>query len=596
MAEKRGFDIRRRIIVGFAIFTVLFLVNTLVLTFALNDTVAGYDRFIDLILEKRSLSQSIAADVYISRIAERDFQMTGFVRYQDEMDLRIQVATSRLTRIEEIGMALGDEDATKNVTFLKGALAEYREAFVQLVEARSRQDEAAENSAGVALRSAISQVTPVLDLILEDAMSDLETGRVDLDNSRRASQTLAMALSGAILGVIILFSFILIRSISSPLKILLREVSRLAEKDLAERDVYGGRNELGVISRNLDTALDAIRNIIRASQETAVESMSLGELIYASSDESAGAVEEIHATIRAIVDGMANLVGNIHLSAEATSRINNAVTELESLIGEQSTSITQSTSAIEEMNSTIENVAAIARDREASAVNLQRVTEQGGTQISETDQIITDVAALAQDINEITEVIDAVADRTNLLAMNAAIEAAHAGEAGRGFSVVADEIRQLAESTAENAGRISQMVRTSIERIAQAHDSSGESLKAFENVREEVTVFTNALSEIGAAMAEMTQGSGEILKAAETISDTTGSISERSHAIVGGIQDIARLSGENEELASKSSEGVNEINGAIKDISTAITELKHRCQDSEESTKRLSDQLNEFST
>ena len=62
-------------------------------------------------------------------------------------------------------------------------------------------------------------------------------------------------------------------------------------------------------------------------------------------------------------------------------------------------------------------------------------------------------------INDMLKVINKISYNTNLLALNASIEAARAGEAGRGFSVVANEVKKLADSSAESAGQISQVIK-----------------------------------------------------------------------------------------------------------------------------------------
>lgn len=81
-------------------------------------------------------------------------------------------------------------------------------------------------------------------------------------------------------------------------------------------------------------------------------------------------------------------------------------------------------------------------------------------------------ARKVEQIKILTESILAIADETNLLALNASIEAARVGSQGKGFGVIAHEISRLAEQSQETAHRIQGIVVEVIGSVQKLSNSS----------------------------------------------------------------------------------------------------------------------------
>ena len=177
-----------------------------------------------------------------------------------------------------------------------------------------------------------------------------------------------------------------------------------------------------------------------------------------------------------------------------------------------STCTMESSASVEQM---VRNVDALKKTSDKNfEVNSRfgEISRMGLDGLSGVNDHISEVAGDAKELVETSTVIQSIASQTNLLAMNAAIEAAHAGELGLGFAVVADEIRKLAENAGKEAKSISQVLKTSKERIDQTLLAAVEERKVFDEMLELVDVMTHQTDEFHSALEEQAMGGNELLK------------------------------------------------------------------------------------
>ena len=166
-----------------------------------------------------------------------------------------------------------------------------------------------------------------------------------------------------------------------------------------------------------------------------------------------------------------------------------------------------------------------------------------GDKIAETNGAI-------EDIGKAVQAIESIASQTNLLSLNASIEAARAGEAGRGFAVVADEIRSLADSSAQSAKEIKQIIENV---VALSNETVDISSKVFEVINRERT---------------------DIEQAQEKFEVLYGSV-EKS---IAEIETIKSLSGELDAIKAELSNATTDLGAISEELGASAQEVAASCQ------------------
>ena len=180
--------------------------------------------------------------------------------------------------------------------------------------------------------------------------------------------------------------------------------------------------------------------------------------------------------------------------------------------------------------------------------------------INETNSAISDIGTAIQ-------AIESIAAQTNLLSLNASIEAARAGEAGRGFAVVADEIRSLADSSAESAKEIKQIIENVVVLSKGTVDISN---RVFE-------VITKEQSDIEKAQDKFNVLSGSVeasITAIDTIRQMTGTLDKIKADLASATTDLGAISEELGASAQEVAASCSTVTDACLETQTAATDMR----------------------
>ena len=341
----------------------------------------------------------------------------------------------------------------------------------------------------------------------------------------------------AISGFLVLFSLVagiyLLRGVVGPVC----ETARMAvdlgegEGDLTRRLDAQRRDELGVVSRGINTFVEKIH-------DTVVQMRSVSEQL----GSSAGRLTQV--------------------AQDGESKAANQLSETEAVAA-----------AMTEMKASADEIARTAAETAHHTESASQQTERGNAAVQKATKVIEALAGeiqraqtvinqLGEDssaIGSVLDVIRGISEQTNLLALNAAIEAARAGEQGRGFAVVADEVRTLASRTQQSTEEIQSMIsnlqaraQESVTVMAGSRDMANESVAEIETARD-------LLGSIQAEVGEIREVTYRVATAAEEQSQVSGDMDRN----VVRIAELARDNSTNAAVIASASSQLDSLAGQV---------------------------------
>ena len=410
----------------------------------------------------------------------------------------------------------------------------FREKIVELATT-DRRDEAIN-----IMRTQAADVTDRLDESIAK-LADLNKAQARKryeDNAAAARYALAVSTLCLSLGVVaaLFMGYFLHMGITAPLKTISDKVASIASGDLTARigdgAAPGSRNELHILSRNVDQMVGTLHQVVASiAKESCELSTASSQLNHAS---------EIMAQRAELTSG------EIYAVASSSSEMNQTASEIARNCTTAADNVAQANNAVDQgrrsMGDTIASMRAI------------------GDHARGTSKVIAQLGERSLQIGEITETINDIADQTNLLALNAAIEAARAGEHGRGFAVVADEVRALASRTTSATKEISEMIKSIQAETRLAITAMDKGVTEADLGVQKAESTGQALEAITATISSISVEVSHIATAAEEQSSTV-------HDITGNIQQVTNI-------INDSAAGTQEFSTAAAGMHLMAMELK----------------------
>jgi methyl-accepting chemotaxis protein len=489
------------------------------LTHTLRDTSMEYQKLIfgPRLAAKVSLGYAgqLSELGRIVNLALLPSEPTDLVRLGHELD---ELKAARKESREELERLLPD---TKEVLALKETGARINEATDTLLQKLRPQPG---KQSGEATRFWAEFGRPVLAK-QRGALNDLSTKLGESSNKATAelndrTQATTIEVVGIGLGLMVLVIIFALRTISknivAPIAVLTEKTVRLSKGDdnFALPEV-GRKDEYGALARALEvfkSNADKIRAMSVAEEVT----REIGNVIKSAAekdftakvdlDGKEGFLKEIGAAVNNLLRICQGSFKDFSQKATQTAL---SVDEAGTAVGQisdgarlQTNQLTQVSVALSESSKAIKIVSSNAASAREKADAAARAVEQGQLAVSQLEPIVEAISQNSRKINQITQVIAQIANRTHILSLNAAIEAARAGEHGKGFVVVAQEVGKLAESSAQNAKQITDIVEQASSDAQQGKVATSTVSQSMKSIAQGTLDTTERVRTIAVAMDE----------------------------------------------------------------------------------------------
>lgn len=336
----------------------------------------------------------------------------------------------------------------------------------------------------------------------------------------------------------VFFSFVVIRSIKTPISEIENAMLKMAEGDLNVAISYASKDELGVLAAQVGRLIHKLQMIID-DENKFLAKMAKGDLTVDSICEAeyTGSFHPVLVSFRGIAEKLNDTMRQISQSsaqvAGGAEQVSDGAQALAQGTSEQASAVQELVATINEISDKVNQNADNAQQAEETAGSVSTKMNVSNEKMQQMIQAMEDISSSSNEIGKIIKTIEDIALQTNILALNAAVEAARAGVAGKGFAVVADEVRSLANKSGEASKNIADLIENSLKVVENGKQIVDDTAQSLLDAVNDVNEMTGIIGQISEASSEQAYSISQVTIGMDQISDvvqTNSATAEESAA------------------------------------------------------------------
>ncbi|MBU5477806.1 methyl-accepting chemotaxis protein [Eubacterium sp. MSJ-13] len=359
--------------------------------------------------------------------------------------------------------------------------------------------------------------------------------------------------------------------IAKPIKDVVFSMNRMAELDLAHRDINIHKvakynDEIGMLAKSALVLKDELASMAKSLMENGAHLDDASSLLKSS-------IEQVDDTVSSIEQAVAGIADGAGSQADDTQSANENVISIGS-------DIDKCTDTMRDLSDTVEKMKDMSNETSKVLKELVKISENTSEEIAVLKDETFKTHTSAEAIRSAVELIQSIADQTSLLSLNASIEAARAGEHGKGFAVVANEIRSLSDSSMSSADEIERI-------ISELMDNSNISVKRMETVSKDVAIQVDRLGSTRKSFKGLTAETDKVIELTETISSQVNEINDAKNNVSSVLESLSAIAEQNAASTQETSASVQEIGSSINEISESAIALQNLATDMSDYIKKF---------